>query len=290
MSIKVINKDCILVLKELEENSIDIVFADPPFNLNKKYNSYHDSMPLEVYYRWTEEWVKECVRVLRPSGSIFIYNIPKLLISTAYILEKYATFKHWVSWSSPGRPLGSTLQPSHYGILYYVKDPKKYKYNDIRTPHKKCRKCKEYLKDYGGKKHLRHDFGPLLGDVWDDIHKVRHRKRRIDNHPCQLPVHLVERILLLGTEEGDTVLDPFLGAGTTAIASKRLGRKCIGIEIDKEYAEISLRRIDEEVETKEGDIFVSKFLGKIVSIRDKDIDQYIIKKNEKELAAEKFVY
>ncbi|MCY4418636.1 MAG: site-specific DNA-methyltransferase [Cytophagales bacterium] len=266
--------DCIDVLNGMEAESVDVVFADPPFNLNKKYSSYKDKIGNEEYLRWTDERIKGCIRVLKPNGSIFIYNIPKLLIPTANILGRYASFRHWIAWDSPGRPLGRTLQPSHYGILYYVKNASDYKYNDVRAPHKTCRKCKAYLKDYGGKEYLRHSFGPLIGDVWDDIHKLRHRKRRIDTHPCQLPVHLVERILLISTEPGDVVLDPFLGAGTTAIAAKRLGRRWMGIEIDSEYVGVAGDRVKEEEETKKGNVFFSSFLKRVLSIRDKDINEY----------------
>jgi site-specific DNA-methyltransferase (adenine-specific) len=76
-----------------------------------------------------------------------------------------------------------------------------------------------------------HQFGPLVSDVWTDIHRIRHKKRR-DEHPCQLPIHLLERLLLMSTDEEDIVLDPFVGTGTTAIAAKKLGRKFIGIDID----------------------------------------------------------
>lgn len=130
-----------------------------------------------------------------------------------------------------GTPLGKTLLPNHYGILYYVKSPKDYKFNDIRGLHKRCRKCAIILKDYGGKKDQLHQFGPVISDVWSDIHRIRHKKRR-DEHPCQLPEPLLERLLLMSTDEGDIVFDPFIGTGTTAIAAKKLGCRYIGIDLD----------------------------------------------------------
>ena len=90
--------------------------------------------------------------------------------------------------------MGKSLQPSHYGILYYVKDIKQTKFYELRYPHKRCRKCGYLLKDYGGKKQGLHPFGPLLSDVWTDIHRIKHNKYR-DEHPCQLPIHLLERII-----------------------------------------------------------------------------------------------
>ena len=93
------------------------------------------------------------------------------------------------------------------------------------------------IKDYGGKKSQINPYGTLLSDVWADIHRIRHNTRR-DKHPCQLPEPLLERLILMSTDEGDTVLDPFIGAGTTALAAKRLGRNYIGIDLDKKYKEI----------------------------------------------------
>ena len=276
---KIITGDCLEKIQQIKDGSIDMVFADPPFNLEKNYLTYKDKLELDEYLSWTKKWVAHCVRVLKPSGSIFIYNIPKLLTYTSAMLNDIAFFRHWIAWKSNGCPLGKTLQPSHYGILFYVKDKNKFKYYDVRKPHEKCRICKSYLKDYGGKEYLRHEFGTLIGDVWDDIHRVRHNKRRITSHPCQLPVHLVERIILLSTDPGDVVLDPFLGAGTTAMACKRLGRDCIGIEIDKEYVKLSTERIDLEEEIKHNNIYLSVFLNKIVSIRHKDLEIYY--QNEK---------
>lgn len=120
------------------------------------------------------------------------------------------------------------------------------------------------------KKFMLHPFGSLVSDVWTDIHRVKHNKYR-DEHPCQLPIHLLERIILMSTDESDIVLDPFSGTGTTAIAAKRLGRNFIGFEKDKLYAEIAESKLlQEEATSKIGDIWLSFFLNEAVTIRDKD--------------------
>jgi site-specific DNA-methyltransferase (adenine-specific) len=210
------------------------------------------------------------VRVTKPTGSIFLHNIPKWLTYYTTYLNKMAEFKHWISWDAPSAPMGKSLQPSHYGILYYVKNKKLSKYNEIRYPHKRCRKCEYLLKDYGGKKAGLHPFGPLLSDVWTDIHRIKHNKYR-DNHPCQLPVHLLERIILMTTEEGDVVLAPFIGTGTTAIAAKRLGRNYIGFDIDSNYVNISENKLSlEKANSKIGKTWISFFINNIVTLRDKD--------------------
>ncbi|RKX60317.1 MAG: hypothetical protein DRP37_05410, partial [Thermodesulfobacteriota bacterium] len=170
----------------------------------------------------------------------------------------------------PTAPMGKSLQPSHYGILYYVKDPKKSKFYEIRYPHKRCRKCSYLLKDYGGKKAGLHPFGPLVSDVWTDIHRIKHNKYR-DEHPCQLPIHLLERIILMSTDENDIVLDPFVGTGTTVIAAKRLGRRFIGIDIDEMYVNITKDKLSKEPSSsKISDIWVSFYLDEIATIRNID--------------------
>jgi site-specific DNA-methyltransferase (adenine-specific) len=106
--------------------------------------------------------------------------------------------------------------------------------------------------------------------VWTDIHRIKHNKYR-DEHPCQLPVHLLERIILMASDEGDIVLDPFSGTGTTALAAKRLGRRFIGLELDADYARISESKLQRETATsKIGDAWVSFFLDGIVTLRDAD--------------------
>lgn len=229
--------DSIEEMKKIPDSIIDMTFADPPFNLNKKYGNYKDKKDAEDYIKWCELWLTEMVRITKPTGSILVHNIPKWLIYYANHLNKIAFFKHWIAWDLMSIPLGKTLLPAHYGVLFYTKSPKGFKFHDLRSPHKKCRNCGKMIKDYGGKKDQINPYGTLLSDVWTDIHRIRHNTRR-DAHPCQLPEPLLERLILMTTDEGDVVLDPFIGAGTTALAAKRLGRNYIGIDIDPKYKKI----------------------------------------------------
>ena len=284
---KIILGDCLELFKGVPENSIDVTFADPPFNLKKKYNSYRDSLEFQEYLEWCKKWIFEMVRVTRPTGSIFLHNIPKWSTYYAIFLNEFADFKHWISWDAPTAPMGKSLQPSHYGILYYAKEYKQNKYYEIRHPHKRCRKCGYLLKDYGGKKAGLHPFGPLVSDVWTDIHRIKHNKYR-DTHPCQLPIHLLERIILMSSDEGDIILDPFSGTGTTAIAAKRLGRQYIGFEIDENYLETSKLKLEiEKANSKIGGVWMSFFIDNIATLRNKDWDQiaryYVIPENIKNI-------
>lgn len=267
---QIIHGDCLEVMRQVPSDSIDVTFADPPFNLKKKYNTYDDHRDEDAYLDWCREWLFEMVRITKPSGSIFVHNIPRWLTYYAGFLNEFATFRHWIAWDAPTAPMGKTLQPSHYGILFYAKNPKENKFYEIRYPHKRCRKCGYLLKDYGGKKKILHPFGPLVSDTWSDIHRIRHNKHR-DAHPCQLPIHLLERLLLMSTDEGDVILDPFMGTGTTAVAAARLGRNVIGIDVDSDYVNITRRKFAQEApHPKIGDVWVSFYRGEIVTIADKD--------------------
>ena len=264
--------DCLALMAQLPAGCAQMVFADPPFNLDKKYESYRDKLPLADYLDWTREWLTAASRLLAPGGSLFLYNIPKLLTYSAAILNELLDFRHWIAWNSGGKPLGKTMQPSHYGILFYTKGGRENtKFYDVRAPHKQCRECQAYAKDYGGKEYLRHPFGAQISDVWDDIHRVRHASKRIADHPCQLPVHLVERLILMSTDPGDIVVDPFCGGGAAAVAAKQLGRQYIGAEIDPQYQTAAQARFEQARAVTIGSAYVSMHLGKIVSIRDQDI-------------------
>jgi len=267
---EILQGDCLKLFKNIPDNSIDMTFADPPFNLKKKYTSYYDSLEIQEYLAWCEKWIFEMVRVTKPTGSIFLHNIPKWLTYYASYLNKIANFKHWISWDAPTAPMGKSLQPAHYGILFYTKSMKNAKIYELRHPHKRDRKQGYLWKDYGGKKDGLHPFGPLVSDVWTDIHRIKHNAKR-DHHPCQLPIHLLDRLILMTTDENDLVLDPFSGTGTTAISAKRLGRNYVGFELDTKYAEISRQKLEQVYPNyKIGESWVSFYLREIVTLRNSD--------------------
>jgi len=268
---QIIRGDALEIMSQIPDDSVDVTFADPPFNLKKSYEQYEDDKETRDYLDWCRQWLSKMVRITKPTGSIFVHNIPKWLTYYSSYLNEIAYFKHWIAWDAMGAPLGKTILPNHYGILWYVKS-RNFKFYDIRAPHRYCRECNALLKDYGGKKHLIHPFGTLVSDVWTDIYRIRHSKRR-DEHPCQLPVHLLERLILMTTDVGDIVLDPFIGTGTSAIAAKRLGRKYIGIDIDDKYVAISREKLGGISPTQINGAFVSIFLGKIVTVRDSDYEK-----------------
>lgn len=242
---KLYQGDCLELMKQIPSNSIDCIFADPPFNLNKKYDSgIDDNLSEQHYLEWTEKWLLECVRILAPGGSLFVYNIPYWSTHIAHILNKYLTFRHWISISMKGLiPVANRLHPSHYALLYYVKGEHPKVFNKQRIPMNTCRHCGGEVHDYGGKKKTLSPSGLSISDIWTDINPVRHKKFK-NRDANELPVKLLHRVISLATNEGDVVFDPFGGSGTTYAVAELLHRRWIGIEIGE--VDTIINRIDSQ--------------------------------------------
>lgn len=224
--------DCLDWLATVEDESVDVVFADPPFNLNKDYGrGIDDALKEEEYLAWCESWIKECTRILRPGGSFWLYNIPKWNIELGHFLNRAGmSFRHWVTVDlKMSLPIQGKLYPAHYSLLYYAKGKPK-TFVRPRVPIPACRHCGGDIKDYGGHRNKLHPDGINLSDVWNDIPPVRHRstKNRAAN---QLSEKLLERVLTISSEPGDLVVDPFGGSGTTFAVAERMHRHWVGSEL-----------------------------------------------------------
>ncbi len=175
--------DCMKLLPLVKDEVVDTIFADPPFNIGKEYGkNTDDSLPDEHYIQWCREWLAECVRVLKPGGSLFLYNLPKWnVLLGAFLHEQGLEFRHWIAIEiSACLPIPSRLHPSHYSLLYYSKGKVKTFYR-IRTPILTCRHCGGEVKDYGGHRDAMNPKGVTLKDVWTDIPPVRHWKFKSRN-------------------------------------------------------------------------------------------------------------
>lgn len=225
--------DCLEVLPQLKTASVDLVFADPPFNLGKFYASgIDDRLPETSYLDWCKRWIDECVRLLKPGGSFFLYNLPKWNLALGAFLNERLTFRHWVAIEMTySLPIVGRLYPSHYSLLYYCKGPRPSVFRPDRLPIVTCPHCHRELKDYGGYKDKMNPEGVNLTDVWKDIPPVRHRKFKRREEANELSIKLLDRVLTMASNPGDTVLDPFGGSGTTYLVSELLGRRWVGTEI-----------------------------------------------------------
>jgi site-specific DNA-methyltransferase (adenine-specific) len=268
-------EDCINVMKKIPDSSVNMIFADPPFNLNKKYESgIDDYLSEQEYIEWTEKWILECIRILSPGGAIFVYNIPYWNTHTSMILNKYLNFRHWIAISMKGLvPIKNRLHPEHYSLLYYIKGDKPEVFNQQRIPMMTCRHCGGEIRDYGGKKKNLDPKGLAIPDIFTDINPVRHEKYK-NREANELPLKLLYRIISLSSNEGDLIFDPFGGSGTTYIVAEYLKRRWLGSEIG------SINDIVCRFENIEKDISILQQIEKESNVLFTETQVKLRKKNE----------
>ena len=226
------NGDCLDLLNSIEDEYVDMIFADPPFNLGKMYDpGINDSLTVSQYLNWTYKWLDECSRILKPGGRIFIYNLPKWCVYIASHLGETLNFQNWIAVDMKfSLPIPGRLYPAHYALVSFVKGDKPNTFNNQRIPMQVCRHCGGEIKDYGGYKGKMNPEGVNVSDVWTDIYPVRHRSDKNRKYN-ELSVKLLDRIVSMSTQEGDLVFDPFGGSGTTYAVAELLKRKWIGCEL-----------------------------------------------------------
>lgn len=239
----VIQGDAVEILKKYPDDSIDLVFADPPYNLDKAYNVYDDEQDRKAYLAWCNAWLGEYTRILKPTGALYVLNLPRWTMYHATFLNQRLYFQNWIVWDALSEPRGK-LMPAHYGLLFYTKHTTNFTFNYEAVGKIDARyyclrqSCIRQRKAEGA------DDKEPLTDIWADIHRLKHRRDR-DYHPCQLPDGLMERIIRLSTNPGDIVLDALAGTGTTAVVAARLGRQYVAIDIDEEYVNITRQKLEE---------------------------------------------
>jgi len=233
--IDLMHGDCVNILKNLPDNSVDMIFADPPYNLSGRGNitckngkkvvcNKGDWDIIENVHIFNEEWLKECKRVLSDDGTIWISGTLHNHPSIGVLLKKLG---FWIIndiiWFKPNAP--PQLQPNRLApsteLIWLAS------------------KSKKYYFDYQKAKKL--NGGKQMRNLW-----TLTAKRHKTEHPTEKPEDLLERIILLGSKEDDMILDPFMGSGTTGVVAKRLGRHFLGIEVDKDYFNIAKNRINSE--------------------------------------------
>lgn len=239
--------DAIEVLTDkIPDGSVDLIFADPPYNIGKSFNGRKDRWPSdEAYLSWCYQWLDLCIAKLKPHGSFYVMaatqNMPYFdifLRDRMYILSRIV----W-AYDSSGvqarKYFGSLYEP----ILYCVKDKDNYTFNadDILVEARTGATRK--LIDYRKPTPTMYNTKKVPGNVWS-IPRVRYRMEEYENHPTQKPTALLERIIKASSKAGDLVLDPFSGTFTTPYVARLLGRSSLGIEIDEKYVKIGLRRLE----------------------------------------------
>lgn len=228
--------DAISLLKEIDDSSVDLIVADPPYNLGKDYGNNHDLKGFDDYIAFTKSWLSEASRVLKPTGSIYVFMGVRFISYLYDVLDRdlQLFFNSWIVWHYT-QGLGKTkgFSPRHDDILMFTKSNKfKFNLDDVRVPQKY----------YRARNNMR---GANPGDVWQFSH-VHYSNPNRQNHPTQKPEGLIERMILSSTDSGDVVLDPFSGSGTTMRVCQQTNRKGIGFELNPDYIDMTKKRLSEE--------------------------------------------
>jgi site-specific DNA-methyltransferase (adenine-specific) len=232
--IEIIEGDVLDKIKRINTGSVDVVIADPPYNLGKDYGNNQDQKTFNDYIVFSQKWIKEAQRVLKETGTIYVFMGVRFISYIYSILEKEYNFvfNSWITWHYT-QGLGKTkgFSPRHDDILMFTKT-KNYKFflDEIRVPQKYYRSINNMR-------------GANPGDVWSFSH-VHYCNVNRQEHPTQKPEGLIERMVLASSDENDLVLDPFSGSGTTLRVCQQLNRNCIGIELNPEYVQLTKERLE----------------------------------------------
>ena len=228
--------DAIEELKKIPDKSIRLITTDPPYNLNKNYGNNQDKLKYDDYLDFSRKWLTEANRILTDDGTIYVFMGMRYISYIYAILEQELdmTFNSWITWFYT-QGIGKTrgFSPRHDDILMFTKHPKKFVFNldDIRVPQKFYRSVNNMR-------------GANPGNVWEFSHMHYCNKNR-QQHPTQKPEGLFERMILASSNPGDTVLDPFVGSGTTLRVCQQTQRRGIGIDINPEYIKMTNERLNE---------------------------------------------
>ena len=244
--------DCLEFLKEIPDNSVQLVITSPPYNIQKKYEK--KKLSIDEYIESQRKIITECCRVLKDTGSIVwqVGNyvnkgeiIPIDIMLYPLFKENDMILRNRIIWAfSSGLHAKLRFSGRHEVALWFTKDTKNYKFflDPVRIPQK-----------YPNKKHFKGEkYGQLssnpkgknCGDVWENIPTIKANHCERTSHPAQFPVELPERFVLSMTEPGDIVLDPYLGVGSSAIAAMKHNRIAYGCDISQEYIDIALERME----------------------------------------------
>ena len=238
--------DSINILQnQIPDESIDLIFVDPPYNIGKNFNGLKDKWKKEDdYLSWCYQWIDLCIQKLKPSGSMYIMTSTQFMPYFDIFIRKKMDILSRIVWSydSSGVQAKNYYGSMYEPILFCVKDKNNYTFNakDIMVEAKTGSKRK--LIDYRKNPPQVYSSEKVPGNVWE-FARVRYRMDEYENHPTQKPITLLDRIIKASSNEGDTVLDPFSGTFTTGFVAKQLNRKSISIEIQEEYLKIGLRRL-----------------------------------------------
>lgn len=249
--------DCIEGLRFLDDQSAQIIICDCPYNIGKNFNNQSDKQTMEDYVLWCDRWIAECMRIIKPNGTIYIYGFSEIL---AYIRVRLTCNVRWLIWHYTNKNVASVKfwQRSHESILCCWKDNRVFNVDDIREPY-----TEQFLKNAAGKSrkstkgrysngdketsYVAHEKGALPRDVIKipALAGGAGKKERVD-HPTQKPLELCRRLILAAKQnKEDIIVVPFAGSGSECVACKELDIPFIGFEINPLYVELCNNRLQQ---------------------------------------------
>ena len=241
-------QDALVALDWLPENSVDLVFADPPYNLTKTFNSRaFSAMSLDEYEAWLMSWLPKIHRLLKPTGSIYLCGDWRSSTAIHRALQRLFIVRNRITWErEKGRGAKRNWKNNSEDIWFAT-------VSDEYTFHVDAVKLmRRVIAPYRDKHGIPKDWNETVhgrfrlthpSNLWTDITVPFWSMPENTDHPTQKPEKLLAKIILASTNPGDVVLDPFLGSGTTSVTAKKLGRHYIGIEIDEEYCCLAEKRL-----------------------------------------------
>ena len=270
---QIVTGDCIKTLNDGPEGWVDLVFADPPFNIGYLYHGYDDSKKTEDYLKFSEDWMRAVHRALKPSGSFYLAIGDEYAADLAVIARRQIGFnmRNWIIWHYTfGQQTKQMFAKSHTHILYFTKNATGFTFNPDSVRVASARQTTYGDKRANSKGKLPDDvwylrppetpdpFFAAEGDTWNVSRVCGTFKEREGWHGCQMPIGILNRIIQASTHPGDIVLDPFNGSGTTTVAAALLGRRYVGIDQSEEYVGFARKRLahaleQANVDTKDGD-------------------------------------
>jgi len=242
-------------MKELKTNSVDIIICDPPYNIGKDFGNDSDKQELDKYLIWCDEWISECIRILKPNGTLYIYGFSEIL---AFIRVRININVRWIIWHYTNKVVPSLnhWQRTHESILCCCKEKPHFNRDNVREPYTdtylknaagKVRKATKGRFSNGEKETIynAHENGALPRDVIkiSALAGGAGKKERVD-HPTQKPLELCEKLIKACKNGNDTLLVvPFAGSGSECVAAKKENINFIGFEINAEYVKICNERL-----------------------------------------------
>ncbi|MDM8244831.1 adenine-specific DNA-methyltransferase [Limosilactobacillus vaginalis] len=277
----VILNDSIDAMSHMKSGSVDLIFADEPYNLGKDFGKGKDKwQTTQEYINWNKKWISEAMRVLKENGTMYLMSATQFIPYIDIFFQEHYNVLCRIVWSydSSGvqskKMFGSLYEP----ILMASHSPKSkitFNANDILVEAKTGAKRK--LIDYRKNPPRPYNTKKVPGNVWN-FPRVRFKMDEYENHPTQKPEALLERIIKASSNPNDIVLDPFAGSFTTGAVAEKLGRKSISIEVEPEFYKIGLRRLNISTEYK-GETLVKRKVRKTRNLSKKSRSK---KENSKE--------